>query len=267
MPTVDSLWLKCAKGLTTFETYFALMQEWRMHRRLMNLKLQYNSIAMFIAVLSFICSIGLKSYVVPLVLVPLGLLMLMLDTSRRAATAGGLLPFLRLHRTTYIFNFLFSIGICAASRGSPPGLCMGLAWLLIGVEIGYDNPPIQKANAKRAKFGRYFLSSAVLAIGVFILISMFVGGAAITGKIEDGRYYLGNHSVYTEVSLPVYVMSAAATVVVPFWMALAVYLSVRSEAYFKSPFSPLALIVTSGFALVALVFMYGSIACIVKALR
>jgi hypothetical protein len=45
---------------------------------------------------------------------------------------------------------------------------------------------------------------------VFWIISVFAGGDAVSGKIEDGRYYLASHGKYTQVSRAVYVASAAA---------------------------------------------------------
>ncbi|MDB6125218.1 MAG: hypothetical protein JWQ71_4211 [Pedosphaera sp.] len=53
-----------------------------------------------------------------------------------------------------------------------------------------------------------FASLLVLVGGInlfsFIIFSMVMGGHAGNGKIEDGRYYLGNHSRYTEVSASVF---------------------------------------------------------------
>lgn len=41
-------------------------------------------------------------------------------------------------------------------------------------------------------------------ITVFLMIIGMIGGCACSGKIEDGRYYVGNRGKYTEVSAAVY---------------------------------------------------------------
>jgi hypothetical protein len=42
---------------------------------------------------------------------------------------------------------------------------------------------------------------------MFVLISLFIGGDALSGKIEEGRYCLGHHRHYTEVSYFVFTCS------------------------------------------------------------
>lgn len=53
------------------------------------------------------------------------------------------------------------------------------------------------------------------AVGIFFLLAVFnfplwmvidrsQGGSALNGKVENGRYYLGDHGQYTEVSQSVY---------------------------------------------------------------
>ena len=49
------------------------------------------------------------------------------------------------------------------------------------------------------------LAYTVMAIGVlnflsFAIISTYLGGDAQHGKIEDGKYYVGGHGHYSEVS-------------------------------------------------------------------
>ena len=48
---------------------------------------------------------------------------------------------------------------------------------------------------------------ALLNFGVFLFVAMNIGGDAINGKIEEGRYYLANHGVLTEVSHRMFVYS------------------------------------------------------------
>jgi len=48
----------------------------------------------------------------------------------------------------------------------------------------------------------------------FWIVSVFAGGDAVSGKIEDGRYYLASHGKYTQVSRAAYVVSAAAVAII-----------------------------------------------------
>jgi hypothetical protein len=48
---------------------------------------------------------------------------------------------------------------------------------------------------------------AIVNFLLFIVISLLIGGDAINGKVEAGRYYLGNHGVYTEVNAVVFYYS------------------------------------------------------------
>jgi hypothetical protein len=47
---------------------------------------------------------------------------------------------------------------------------------------------------------------------VFWIVALILGGDAINGKVEDGRYYLGSHGRYTQVSADVYVYSRIHTI-------------------------------------------------------
>jgi hypothetical protein len=48
---------------------------------------------------------------------------------------------------------------------------------------------------------------AILNFLLFFLTSLFIGGDALNGKIEEGHYYVGNHGNYTEVSHIVFTCS------------------------------------------------------------
>ena len=51
-----------------------------------------------------------------------------------------------------------------------------------------------------------------LALSVaFIGIEVLMGGTAQNGKVESGRFYIGQHGKYREVSRSVYVASAVGT--------------------------------------------------------
>lgn|SRR5262249_30488002 len=42
---------------------------------------------------------------------------------------------------------------------------------------------------------------------IFFVVATMIGGDAINGKVIGGRYYVAQHSHYTEVTKPVYVYS------------------------------------------------------------
>jgi hypothetical protein len=44
----------------------------------------------------------------------------------------------------------------------------------------------------------------ILKLRVFAYISFRLGGSAVNGKVEAGKYFLGEHGKYTEVSRSVY---------------------------------------------------------------
>ncbi len=44
---------------------------------------------------------------------------------------------------------------------------------------------------------------------LFFISSLLLGGDGLNGKIEAGHYYLGSHGDYTEVILPIYLLSRA----------------------------------------------------------
>ncbi|MGC1376818.1 MAG: hypothetical protein WA821_11365, partial [Anaerolineales bacterium] len=44
---------------------------------------------------------------------------------------------------------------------------------------------------------------------LFVIISVFLGGDALNGKVVDGHYYLASHGQLTEVSYLVFMYSKA----------------------------------------------------------
>ena len=42
---------------------------------------------------------------------------------------------------------------------------------------------------------------------IFFIVATIIGGDAINGKVIDGKYYVAQHSQYTQVSKPVFVYS------------------------------------------------------------
>ena len=53
----------------------------------------------------------------------------------------------------------------------------------------------------------------VVLFAIFIIFSLIVGGDAVSGKIEDGRYYVSSHGKLKEVSRTVYLLSAFSVMV------------------------------------------------------
>jgi hypothetical protein len=48
---------------------------------------------------------------------------------------------------------------------------------------------------------------AFFNFAVFWIVAVCIGGDAISGKVENGRYYVANHGRYTEVSREVWTYS------------------------------------------------------------
>jgi len=57
------------------------------------------------------------------------------------------------------------------------------------------------------KISGILFALAILNMLAFAVITSVIGGDAISGKIEDGRYYVSNRGKYTEVSQSVYTFS------------------------------------------------------------
>jgi hypothetical protein len=99
---------------------------------------------------------------------------------------------------------------------------------------------------------------------LFFAHSMIFGGAAITGKIVGGHYYLGSHGNYPEVSRGVYVLSAILSAA--FGLSLPVFAGVMTwhESH-KPRFNPLVWIGPLLAVVAGLAACYVSIRCIMSA--
>jgi hypothetical protein len=79
------------------------------------------------------------------------------------------------------------------------------------VQDGDDPPPKPDPLATLSRPTRLFVQTvtgvAVLNFISFCVISLFIGGAAMNGKIENGRYYLSQNGRLTEVSQSVWTYS------------------------------------------------------------
>jgi hypothetical protein len=67
----------------------------------------------------------------------------------------------------------------------------------------------------------------------FVVVALIIGGDAINGHSESGRYYLANHGILTEVSEPtfIYSMTHAISVIVLFGLALICEIALRIIAW------------------------------------
>ena len=66
--------------------------------------------------------------------------------------------------------------------------------------------------ARRLFLMRIAVATVALGIAnfiVFVAISEYLGGDAVNGKLEHGRYFVGGKDTYTEVSRPVWLYSKA----------------------------------------------------------
>jgi hypothetical protein len=53
---------------------------------------------------------------------------------------------------------------------------------------------------KLETLGKSLIAFAIINFAIFWIVAIRIGGDAVNGKIEDGRYYVGSHGRYTEVS-------------------------------------------------------------------
>ena len=68
---------------------------------------------------------------------------------------------------------------------------------------------MSQKTLKRICVTIFFLGFANFA--AFLIAAVVLGGVAVSGKVEDGRYYLSNHGRLTEVSRGTYFYSRVHT--------------------------------------------------------
>ena len=75
--------------------------------------------------------------------------------------------------------------------------------------------------------------AAIINFASFYIIAVLIGGDAVNGKVENGKYYIANHGKYTEVSKSVFIYSRLHTysmwVTHPVGILAMGYLSVRGK--------------------------------------
>ncbi|MDB6018435.1 MAG: hypothetical protein JWR19_2924 [Pedosphaera sp.] len=99
----------------------------------------------------------------------------------------------------------------------------------------------------------------------FFAHSMLAGGAAITGKVVAGQYYLGMHGNFVGVSRGAYILSAVLSAA--FGLSLPLFSWVMARQKSQQPtFSRLLWLGPLFSTLAGLSFCYLSLQCIVRAL-
>jgi hypothetical protein len=73
---------------------------------------------------------------------------------------------------------------------------------------------------------------------VFVVIALCIGGSAIGGKIENGKYYVFSHGRYTEVSPATFEYSQIHTYSVFATVPLAIFISVKHYLAERSKWMP-----------------------------
>jgi hypothetical protein len=98
----------------------------------------------------------------------------------------------------------------------------------------------------------------------FLTFSLVTGGAAITGRIAAGHFYLGSHGNFPEVSRFIYLTSAILSTA--FGLSLPIFAGVMTWRESRKPAFNRFLWVGAFIALAAgLAFCYTSFRCIVHA--
>lgn len=72
----------------------------------------------------------------------------------------------------------------------------------------------QSKNTIGRKYSKYQIICPigfVIAFGILISSSFIAGGSAVNGKIENGKFFLGEHGNFTEVNRLGYILSTANT--------------------------------------------------------
>ena len=76
---------------------------------------------------------------------------------------------------------------------------------------------------------RLMLGIAAVNFIVFAIATVAWGGDAVNGTSQDGRYFLGQRGLYTEVSRPVYIFSMVHTLSLLITQPLAIWAGFRAR--------------------------------------
>jgi hypothetical protein len=121
-----------------------------------------------------------------------------------------------------------------------------------------------RALARSKKFVVLW-ATGVLTFAAFIVSDLSWGGSALNGKVEQGKYYLGERGKYLEVGRGTYAASAALSMIWPPAILLGV-----SQLRKVIPATPdnrkLFLVLTVFFSLGAATFCIASLVCLLRAI-
>lgn len=128
-------------------------------------------------------------------------------------------------------------------------------------------------NSSRIQFPKLVLSkkfvviwaTAFLTFAAFMITALSWGGAALNGKVEGGRFYIGDHGEYREVGRGVYATSAALTMIWPPALVLGVS-QLRGVFPATGDSKKLFLVLTIFFSLIAAAFSISSLLCLLGAI-
>ena len=117
-----------------------------------------------------------------------------------------------------------------------------------------------------AKFSMVMFAIFFITFAVFFAVSVR-NGAAVSGKIVDGHYYVGQHSNYKEVSRKWYIFTAVLTALIGLEIPVLAWSAIWFES--RKEKQPIWYPVFIGGGLLSLivgiVFFYGSIRCLLGA--
>jgi len=57
---------------------------------------------------------------------------------------------------------------------------------------------------KFVRWEKIVFGVAIINFATFVMISLWLGGDALNGKVENGHYFLNSHGTYTEVTRSVF---------------------------------------------------------------
>jgi hypothetical protein len=60
---------------------------------------------------------------------------------------------------------------------------------------------------KAGRFLQIVVYIGLINFAIFLIIASFIGGDALSGKVQDGHYYVAYHGQFTEVSYTIFIYS------------------------------------------------------------
>jgi len=103
--------------------------------------------------------------------------------------------------------------------------------------------PISWLKSRRVifiAFSAIFVATVINSF-VFVAAALYLGGDALSGKIENGRYYLNSHGHYTEVSAQIFryseVHARSVAVSMPLAILIGIFLT-QGRAHKSGGFRP-----------------------------